>query len=302
MKNLSFLIIIITTLCYNCIYAQEKDCGSQPICQNGGILSGIGGDGKLYTAEWDGRGQITTIQYTYKKKPFLHFKLNGKPWPNAAWGISKASCKLECKDIENSCIELEKEIYVLKTNIEKNSVAYNKIFLEVENFDKSTRLNFCTQDHNHYIQYGILEYDESWNNYFTNLNKNIGLLGKIPVLSSAVDVIGKLISGLIVGAEAMETKQMPVDEAIEEYNRVREVRKTVFDNLIDLLNKYYCNNIFQDDQRLYELYNNIIPNSSLCDDHEKQMLQQEITRNRPDGLPAAIWEEHIFQSTKKNCQ
>ena len=222
--------------------------------------------------------------------------------PSEKWNGTRISLANSNKDIENSCIELEKEIHVLKANIEKNSVAYNKIFTDVENFDKSTRLNFCTHDANHYIQYGILEFDESWNNYFSNLNKNIGLLGKIPVLSSAVDGIGKLISVLIVSSEAIETKQMPVDEAIEEYNRMREVRKTVIDKIIDTLNKYYCNSIFEDDQRLYELYNNIIPNSSLCDDHEKNMLRQEITRNRPDGLPAAIWEEHIFQSTKKNCQ
>jgi hypothetical protein len=111
-----------------------------------------------------------------------------------------------------------------------------------------------------------------------------------------------MISVLTIGLDAWETEQMKVDEAFKVYNEMRNIRKGVIDNLIALLQKYYCNNIFEDDLQLYDLYNNIIPNSSMCDAHEKNVLRQEITKNRPDGLPAAIWLEHNYQKIKNNCQ
>ncbi len=70
--------------------------GKSYTCKRGGELSGIGGDGKPYSANWSGYGVLETIPYRYKNTPFFHFKLNGKPWPNSAWGVSASSWKIQC--------------------------------------------------------------------------------------------------------------------------------------------------------------------------------------------------------------
>lgn len=73
-------------------------CTSSMTCNNGGRVWGMGGDGDTYRAEWSGYGVLNTIPYVCcNNTPFLHFKLNGKSWPTAAWGISESSCRFQCK-------------------------------------------------------------------------------------------------------------------------------------------------------------------------------------------------------------
>jgi len=73
--------------------------GSPHFCASGGILSGVGGDGKSYSARWEGPGTIETIPYQYKGVPFFHFRLNGKDWPNSSWGVSQETWKVTCDPV-----------------------------------------------------------------------------------------------------------------------------------------------------------------------------------------------------------
>ena len=74
---------------------------SSQVCQQGGRLSGIGGDGIRYGADFDGYGAIDTVPYTYNNTPFLHFTLNNQAWPFPEWGVSEASWNLECFETGN---------------------------------------------------------------------------------------------------------------------------------------------------------------------------------------------------------
>jgi hypothetical protein len=68
-------------------------------CNRKCILSGIGGDGKRYSAEWQGTGTLSPLQYyQLGSKTFIHFSLNGNPWPSSAWGVEQSSWSVETID------------------------------------------------------------------------------------------------------------------------------------------------------------------------------------------------------------
>lgn len=75
------------------------DSEPRKVCHYGGTLEGVGGDGKHYSENWDGYGEIETIPYEYKGIPFFHFKLNGRAWPNSSWGVSQATWKVTCRTV-----------------------------------------------------------------------------------------------------------------------------------------------------------------------------------------------------------
>jgi len=208
------------------------------------------------------------------------------------------------------CLDYMKTISDVQSKIKKESVEFNKLFSEVEKFDKSTRLNFCTKTIDHYSDVGILEFDDSWSNYLSNLNTKLGYFGQaIALINTPIAVllgplvgkVGKLISYLVLIFDALETEQLPVDQAIEEYNKIRKTREQVIGDLIKILQLYYCDQILEYDTQLHDLYNNIIPNSTICNEFEKNQLRQQITRDRPNGLPSAIWIKHIYQRELENC-
>jgi hypothetical protein len=68
-------------------------------CSNGGILSGIGSDGKTYTEKWKGHKILKPREYYVLNgiKEFIHFSLNNDPWPTGEWGIAKNSWSVTCK-------------------------------------------------------------------------------------------------------------------------------------------------------------------------------------------------------------
>jgi len=67
-------------------------------CADGGSLSGIGGDGNRYTAQWTGAGTLrpTAVYAEYIGQPFIHFTLNDTAWPSAEWGIAQGSWSITC--------------------------------------------------------------------------------------------------------------------------------------------------------------------------------------------------------------
>jgi len=68
-------------------------------CNRKCILSGIGGDGNRYSAEWQGTGTLSTLQYyQLGSKTFIHFSLNGNPWPSSGWGVEQSSWSVETID------------------------------------------------------------------------------------------------------------------------------------------------------------------------------------------------------------
>ncbi len=70
--------------------------GGHAYCASGGVVSGVGGDGKPYSAHWRGPGNLVAIPYSYGNKPFLRFELNGRAWPDHPWGVSADSWELVC--------------------------------------------------------------------------------------------------------------------------------------------------------------------------------------------------------------
>lgn len=70
--------------------------GNGKECKNGGQVSGMGGDNEHYSETWSGYGFLETIPYFYNGKRFLHFKLNGSPWPTAKWGLSENNWEVIC--------------------------------------------------------------------------------------------------------------------------------------------------------------------------------------------------------------
>jgi hypothetical protein len=75
--------------------AQDTWCFA---CENGASLSGTGGDGQTYTAEWTGKGKLLQRAiYELQGKTFIHFSLNGEPWPDQEWGIEQGSWSITCK-------------------------------------------------------------------------------------------------------------------------------------------------------------------------------------------------------------
>ena len=66
------------------------------ICNNGGTLSGIGGDGRIYSASFRGYGKLEAI-ISPANRNFYLFTLNGKQWPEIGWAVRIDSWKLTCK-------------------------------------------------------------------------------------------------------------------------------------------------------------------------------------------------------------
>ena len=58
-------------------------------CEGGAVLSGVGGDGRRYSSRWAGAGTLRSRGvYNLSGIPFVHFSLNGAPWPEAEWGVA----------------------------------------------------------------------------------------------------------------------------------------------------------------------------------------------------------------------
>jgi len=57
-----------------------------------GVVTGAGGDGRTYSASWEGTKTLTPLSYyQIGSQTFIHFALDGAPWPNSAWGVDKSS-------------------------------------------------------------------------------------------------------------------------------------------------------------------------------------------------------------------
>jgi len=200
------------------------------------------------------------------------------------------------------CADLQLLISEIQTTIHKESKEYLELFSEVEKFDQNTRMNLCTKTVDHYTDIAIVEFDNSWSNYLDNLDSQIGLAGKIPALSALSETISKGLSSLSTGIDQLEKGQLPVEEAFEDYLDLKRTRNETVSNLVNIVRLYYCNNILEHDRRLYELYNNVIPNSTSCSDFDKSLLLDLITRNRPPGLPSAIWNQAVFAEQSGECR
>lgn len=77
-------------------------CHNGLVCQNGGTVWGKGGDGASYNAVWYGHGKMgvstydITAPYDGARHTFVHILINGKPFPDAAWGVQQNSCRVAC--------------------------------------------------------------------------------------------------------------------------------------------------------------------------------------------------------------
>ena len=215
-----------------------------------GSLS-LDGDKYVYRGRWgrtNDNKKFGTVVFNFgSNSSFIGHYTSGNSTAKTQW-TGQSSCASSDEETiaspdENDqdansdidCLDYMKTISELHSKIKKESVEYNKLFVEVEKFDKSVRLNFCTKSVDHYHDIGILEFDDSWSNYLSNLNNHLGFLGKIPMLSTLVGEIGNKISYLIIGLDAWETQQMSVDDAIEEYNKIRRTRRQIIDNLVGVL-------------------------------------------------------------------
>jgi hypothetical protein len=66
-------------------------------CANGGALTGIGGDGKVYTATWSHVDQmLRPLAYYLQGVRFFSFTLDGTAWPSSDWGIRANSWTIVC--------------------------------------------------------------------------------------------------------------------------------------------------------------------------------------------------------------
>lgn len=64
-------------------------------CEGGAVLSGVGGDGKRYSSRWTGAGTLRSRgMYNLSGSPFVHFSLNGAPWPDVEWGVALNSLSI----------------------------------------------------------------------------------------------------------------------------------------------------------------------------------------------------------------
>jgi len=66
-------------------------------CRDGGMVGGIGGDGKYYEAFWNGPGTLCPVYYSYRGTPFVHNTLDGAWWPIQEWGVSEATRQVSCR-------------------------------------------------------------------------------------------------------------------------------------------------------------------------------------------------------------
>ena len=89
MRNMKLIIIVLAMV----ICAFSVDCQA-------GELSGIGGDGNPYTAQWTGADTLrpTAVYAEFNGQPFIHFTLNDTAWPSAGWGIEQGSWSATCAD------------------------------------------------------------------------------------------------------------------------------------------------------------------------------------------------------------
>ena len=80
MKNFGFLVLVALML-----------SGVAGKSQN--VISGIGGDGKVYTGTWNGGGELRPSKYTSigGGNYFVEFTLNNNPFPTAGWGVNRTS-------------------------------------------------------------------------------------------------------------------------------------------------------------------------------------------------------------------
>ena len=66
-------------------------------CANGGALTGIGGDGKVYAATWSHVDQrLRPLAYNLQGVRFFSFTLDGTAWPSSDWGIRANSWTIVC--------------------------------------------------------------------------------------------------------------------------------------------------------------------------------------------------------------
>lgn len=77
--------------------AQEQTGQSCLTCNKGGTLSGVGGDGKSYSAQFAGGQKICpSSHYSNGATPFVHFSKDGEPFPSQNWGVRTDSYKIVC--------------------------------------------------------------------------------------------------------------------------------------------------------------------------------------------------------------
>lgn len=221
----------------------------------------------------------------------LHWA-NGTVWQRANGGNNSSSIK---------CDNYLSIIHNTQEQIRKAHHEYSQLVHEMDNFDKKTRVTFCIKDVDHFSQVGILEFDDSWNSWLSGINSKLSYLGKIPALGAIVGKISDGISFFIQGLSEWESERLPIDEAWAEYREILTMRKQVIENLHNAIKQYYCREIFDHDARLYDLYHHEIPDNKTCNEFEKKMLIERITRNRPVGLPP-IWVESNYKAALDSCK
>lgn len=62
-------------------------------------LSGVGGDSAVHRARCDAPGRLSPTEvYDRNGKSFVHFTLNGKPWPDTDWGVDQDTWSFACEN------------------------------------------------------------------------------------------------------------------------------------------------------------------------------------------------------------
>ncbi len=77
-------------------FSPGKKISSTMVCENGGKITGIGGDNQRHSESWSGYGNISTIMYTHNNKVFVHPLKNGQRWPSHEWGVSASTLEVIC--------------------------------------------------------------------------------------------------------------------------------------------------------------------------------------------------------------
>jgi hypothetical protein len=198
-----------------------------------------------------------------------------------------------------NCDAYRHRILELKAGVTKALGAYQTLADLLDDVDAKTRVNFCATDANAYSQVATIEFANSWSAWLGMAISWIDItddLFEIPYGTAASYTLGGFQSAL----REWESHQAPFDEALAEYQKIRQQRAEVLGNLRNLLEQYYCRGIFKFDAEMYRLYHEEIPNSNACDAAQKTALQGEITRDRPEGL-GPFWLPANYEAAVNAC-
>ncbi|HPF40666.1 MAG TPA: hypothetical protein P5081_21605 [Phycisphaerae bacterium] len=231
----------------------------------------------------------------------------------APFAVALASAAADCP--------FEKRIHELSTALAdapnadrraRASAKYAELVHEMHQLDLYTQFSICSdQDGGASIDFQTPEQTlrdsvmrlSDWIGWYNSKAESLG----VSVADSAADAaqrgLDKLSSAQSQLSERGDARLIhsgSFDEILAIYNELRGARQQSMDNLTRMSDRYLCSALTAEELELAKLYHDVIPNSAMCNDLERQALLDRIQRAPMIGF-GALLDAATFQRVRDLC-